>query len=56
MMMKKIGIIAEWLAMVLLAVSCNKVKRKPGSVYMPDMAYSRAYETYFIGRTAAKRS
>lgn len=32
----------------LLAVTtgCNKVRRNPGRVYMPDMAYSRAYETY----------
>jgi hypothetical protein len=45
-MMKKIGIIAGGLAMVLLAISCNKVRRSPGRVYMPDMAYSRAYETY----------
>ena len=28
-------------------VSCNdEVKRKPSNVYMPDMFYSRAYETY----------
>ena len=26
--------------------SCSGVKREPGRVYMPDMAYSRAYETY----------
>ena len=44
--MKKIGIIAGGLTMLLLAVSCNKVRRSPGRVYMPDMAYSRAYETY----------
>jgi mono/diheme cytochrome c family protein len=44
-MMKKIGIIAGGLAMLLI-VSCNKVRRSPGRVYMPDMAYSRAYETY----------
>jgi len=25
---------------------CSKVRRSPGRVYMPDMAYSRAYETY----------
>ena len=30
--------------MVLL--SCSDVRRKPGRTYMPDMAYSRAYETY----------
>ncbi|MDX2046762.1 MAG: cytochrome c [Chitinophagaceae bacterium] len=27
-------------------ISCSDVKRKPGRTYMPDMAYSRAYETY----------
>ena len=27
-------------------MSCDEVKRKPGDIYMPDMAYSRAYETY----------
>ena len=27
-------------------VSCSKVRRSPGRAYMPDMAYSRAYETY----------
>jgi hypothetical protein len=32
-------------AMIVLMTSC-KDKRKPGSVYMPDMAYSRTYETY----------
>jgi len=32
--------------MALATVSCNDIKRTPGSVYMPDMAYSRAYETY----------
>jgi mono/diheme cytochrome c family protein len=26
--------------------SCGGVKREPSRVYMPDMAYSRAYETY----------
>ena len=26
--------------------SCSDIKREPGRVYMPDMAYSRAYETY----------
>jgi mono/diheme cytochrome c family protein len=27
-------------------VSCGGPKRKPGKTYMPDMAYSRAYESY----------
>ncbi len=32
--------------LMVAAVSCSDIKRKPGRVYMPDMAYSRAYETY----------
>jgi mono/diheme cytochrome c family protein len=31
---------------VLVLTSCSDVKRKPGSIYMPDMAYSRAIESY----------
>jgi mono/diheme cytochrome c family protein len=34
------------IAAISLVVSCDEVKRTPGTVYMPDMAYSRAYETY----------
>ncbi|MFT3937179.1 MAG: cytochrome c [Chitinophagaceae bacterium] len=44
--MKKLSIIAIVVAAVILAQSCSDVKRKPNRVYMPDMAYSRAYETY----------
>lgn len=43
--MKKFGIILS-LAALVLAMSCNKVRRSTGRTYMPDMAYSRAYETY----------
>lgn len=43
--MKKLSIIFVLAAGVGI-VSCSDVKRKPGSIYMPDMAYSRAYETY----------
>ena len=43
--MKKISIIA-FLITVIAIVSCSDIKRKPNSIYMPDMAYSRAYETY----------
>jgi mono/diheme cytochrome c family protein len=32
--------------MIIAMVSCNKVRRSPGRAYMPDMYYSRAYETY----------
>ena len=30
----------------LISISCNDVRRNTGRVYMPDMAYSRALETY----------
>lgn len=40
--MKKTGIIS---AFILVAWGCND-KQHAGRVYMPDMAYSRAYETY----------
>jgi mono/diheme cytochrome c family protein len=43
--MKKLSIITILTAAVVI-VSCSDVKRTPGHVYMPDMAYSRAYETY----------
>lgn len=41
--MKKLSIIVVLVALV--AWSCGD-KRSPGRVYMPDMAYSRAVETY----------
>ena len=44
--MKKIAISSSIIFAVLLAVSCSDVQRTPGKTYMPDMAYSRAYETY----------
>lgn len=34
------------LILTIVVVSCDGVKREPGSTYMPDMAYSRAYESY----------
>jgi len=43
--MKKLSIILV-LAITAIISSCNGVKREPGSIYMPDMAYSRAYESY----------
>lgn len=43
--MKKLSIIA-CLTLAVVIVSCSDIKRKPNSTYMPDMAYSRAYETY----------
>ena len=43
--MKKLLIIVV-AATATTIVACSDVKRTPGTVYMPDMAYSRAYETY----------
>ena len=46
--MKKLVIIAI-ISGAAIAVGCgDKVKRTPGRVYMPDMMYSRAYETYSV--------
>jgi mono/diheme cytochrome c family protein len=44
--MKKISIIAVVAVLVVAMISCNKPRRSPGRAYMPDMAYSRAVETY----------
>lgn len=44
--MKKFLIIAGCVAMGVVVISCNKVRRNTGRAYMPDMSYSRAYETY----------
>jgi len=47
--MKKAAIILLPFALLLTIVSCSdEVKRTPGRTYMPDMAYSRAYETYSV--------
>jgi mono/diheme cytochrome c family protein len=48
MFMKKISIISLLIILIAVVVSCNEVKRDPGRIYMPDMAYSRAYETYSV--------
>lgn len=45
--MKKTAYIAfSIVGLVALVASCSDVKRDRGSVYMPDMQDSRAYETY----------
>jgi mono/diheme cytochrome c family protein len=46
--MKKLTIISIFAAAVAVLAACSDVKRSPGRVYMPDMAYSRAYETYSV--------
>jgi mono/diheme cytochrome c family protein len=44
--MKKFLVIASCIAMVILVAGCSRVRRNTGRAYMPDMYYSRAYETY----------
>ena len=54
--MKKIWVIAIVCTAVVGMISCNKVRRNPGRTYMPDMAYSRAYETYTSHEDLEKNS
>ncbi len=46
-------IIAALVLGVTVFSSCDGVRREPGGIYMPDMAYSRAYES-FADRDTAK--
>lgn len=50
--MKKFSLLSAVLAASALFIGCGG-KNEPGRVYMPDMAYSRTYETY-DGRDSAK--
>jgi mono/diheme cytochrome c family protein len=43
--MKKLSVITV-IALSVALWGCSEIQRKPSRVYMPDMAYSRAYETY----------
>jgi len=43
--MKKISVIV-FITSGIVLTACSDVRREPGTIYMPDMAYSRAYETY----------
>jgi mono/diheme cytochrome c family protein len=46
--MKKIAIISTLIiSTAVVLISCDS-KRQPGKIYMPDMTYSRAYETYAL--------
>ena len=45
--MKKLSVIAAILIIGATLAGCGSgIRRTPGHVYMPDMFYSRAYETY----------
>ncbi len=46
--MKKFAIISSLLISAVVIISSCNSKRDPGKIYMPDMAYSRAYETYAV--------
>jgi hypothetical protein len=38
--------IPAYIAIILIWVSCDRDRNNPGYDYFPDMAYSKAYETY----------
>jgi mono/diheme cytochrome c family protein len=42
----KIQLIISFITAGLIIAGCSDVRRNPGRVYIPDMGYSRAYETY----------
>jgi mono/diheme cytochrome c family protein len=44
--MKNLAVISFFTFLGLVIASCGDDRSKPGRIYMPDMAYSRAYETY----------
>ncbi len=44
--MKKILFVTGSLALVAALVSCGGPRKEEGRAYMPDMSYSRAYESY----------
>jgi len=44
--MKRSYWITNIFLLALILASCSDVRRRTGGVYMPDMAYSRAIETY----------
>jgi mono/diheme cytochrome c family protein len=52
--MKKLSVIS-FVVSAVLVISCSDVRRSRGREYMPDMAYSRAYETYAPHENLAQR-
>jgi mono/diheme cytochrome c family protein len=44
--MKKISILLTVGFLLIISTSCNRDKNHPGYTFVPDMADSRAYETY----------
>jgi mono/diheme cytochrome c family protein len=54
--MKRVSVITGCVALALAMTSCDNARRDPGRAYMPDMAYSRAYETYEPAQERLKTS
>jgi mono/diheme cytochrome c family protein len=44
--MKNFLNITGCMVLAIVLISCDSTRRDPGRAYMPDMAYSNAYETY----------
>jgi mono/diheme cytochrome c family protein len=44
----KLSILSLAVVAMMIVAGCSDIRRNPGRVYMPDMAYSRAYETYSV--------
>jgi mono/diheme cytochrome c family protein len=56
MMTRKFLFIAGCAVAAVALVSCSDTRRSPGRAYMPDMAYSTAYETYAPAQERLKAS
>jgi mono/diheme cytochrome c family protein len=50
--MKKLISMACMAFLAVTLTNCDGVHRNPGRAYMPDMSYSRAYETYAVRDSA----
>lgn len=47
-MKKQLSFFLTGLLLLSILAGCGRDKRSPGRIYMPDMAYSRAFETYSV--------
>ncbi|HKO82763.1 MAG TPA: cytochrome c [Chitinophagaceae bacterium] len=55
-MIKKLIVITGCVVLAVATISCGDTRRSPGVAYMPDMTYSRAYETYAPAQERLKAS
>lgn len=55
-MIRKSIVITGCIALAVAMISCGDTRRSPGVAYMPDMTYSRAYETYAPAQERLKAS